>query len=238
MFYIFLLLVILGGIAFWFMNVYNNLQTMMQSIRESLSNLQAALKKRTDLANQIVDIAKGYGDHEKVTYMSVAQGHQTFQNMQMLAQSFPDLKANQTYQNLMNKLEDLESLILNRRENYNASVKKYNSARNRFPAILIAQRLSFGIAPYYEIEDPDFMEKVKVFERDDSEALQQLLENSSRAIGHKVQHTQEVLKQKIDEGADLVKAKTSEYQAKHNQNIDNDDEAVQKETGSETDKSV
>lgn len=238
MFYIFLLLVIVGAAAFWFMSVYNGLQTMMQSIRESLSNLQAALKKRMDLANQIVDIAKGYGDHEKVTYMSVAQGHETFQNMQMLAQSFPDLKANQTYQSLMNKLEDLETLILSRRESYNASVKRYNSARNRFPAVLIAQRLSFGIAPYYEIEDPDFMEKVKVFERDDSEVLQQLVENSGRAIGNRVQHTQAALKQKIDEGTDLVKSKANEYQVKHSQNIDNDDEAVQKETGSETDKSV
>lgn len=218
MFYVVLLLAVIGGIAWWLMGIYNNLQAMMQDIREQLSNLQAALKKRTDLTAQIVDIAKSYGDHEKIVHLSVSQGNQALTNMQALSQEYPQLRANETYQSLMGKLENLENLILDRRERYNAMVNRYNSYRNRFPAVMIAQKLSFGIAPYYEMEDPDFMDKVKVFERDDSEALQRLVDTSTKALGHKMQDAQTLLKQKIDEGQEVIKHKATEIQEKRQQN--------------------
>lgn len=214
MFLLFILIVVIVGIGLWLMGIYNKLQAMMQNIREQLSNLQAALKKRIDLANQIVDIARGYGEHEKLTYMSISQGNSALSQIQVLAQDYPQLKANQTYQTLMDKLEDLENLILSRRESYNAKVREYNSFRNRFPAVLIASKLSFDIAPYYEMEDPDFMEKVKVFERDDTEALQTLVQNSSRAIGEKMSDTQAKLKHKLEEGQSFIKNTADNYRAK------------------------
>lgn len=194
-----LLLIIVGGIIAWTVGIYNNLQGLMQNIREQLSNIQVALKQRIDLTHQIIDIAKSSGDHERQAYSSIQESNQNFQNLQAISQHYPQLQANQTYQNLMNKLENLESTLLDKRVAYNATVKHYNSVRNRFPAVLIAQKLSFGIAPYYEIEDPDFMEKVKIFERDDSEAIQALVQNSGKAIGNKVQQAQSAVSQKIIE---------------------------------------
>lgn len=194
-----LLLIIVGGIIAWTVGIYNNLQGLMQNIREQLSNIQVALKQRIDLTHQIIDIAKSSGDHERQAYSSIQESNQNFQNLQAISQHYPQLQANQTYQALMHKLENLESTLLDKRVAYNSTVKHYNSVRNRFPAVLIAQKLSFGIAPYYEIEDPDFMEKVKIFERDDSEAIQALVQNSSKAIGNKVQQAQSAVSQKITE---------------------------------------
>lgn len=197
--FIFLLLIIAGGIVYWIVQVYNNLQFLMQNIREQLSNIQVALKQRIDLTHQIIDIAKSSGDHERQAYSSIQESNKTFENLQFIAQHYPQLQANQTYQNLMDKLEKLEATLSERRIAYNATVNHYNSVRNKFPAVLIAQKLSFGIAPYYEIEDPDFMEKIKIFERDDSEAIQALMQNSGKAIAHKAQQAQTVVSQKITE---------------------------------------
>lgn len=196
---IFLLLVIVGGIVAWTVGIYNKLQGLMQNIREQLSNIQVALKQRIDLTHQIIDIAKSSGDHERQAYSSIQESNQNFQKLQAISQHYPQLQANQTYQNLMNKLQNLEATLLDKRIAYNSTVKHYNSMRNRFPTVLIAQKLSFGIAPYYEIEDPDFMEKVKIFERDDSEAIQALVQNSGKAIGNKVQQAQSAVSQKITE---------------------------------------
>lgn len=197
-----MLIIILGaliGLIVWVVGIYNKLQGDMQSIREQLSNLQAALKKRVDLANQIIDIAKGYGEHEKISHLSVTNSNKAMSSMKALSQSYPDLKANQTYQTLMTQLEGLEEGILQRRESYNSSVRHYNSYRNRIPTVFIAQKLSFSIAPYYELEDPDFMEKVKLFERDDSEALKQLIESSSASVGNTIQNSKSKIKNQIDE---------------------------------------
>ncbi len=213
-FLFFLLIVIIVAVGFWLMSVYNRLQAMMQRIREELSNLQAILKKRMDLAHQIIDIAKDYGDHEKITLMGISQNQSSLQNMQLLAQNYPALRANETYQNLMNKLEGLENQILSQRMTYNAVVRNYNSYRNNFPAVLIAQKLSFGIAPYYEIEDPDFIEKVKVFDRDDSLVLQELVAYQSKALGAGVQKAGVIVKQKIGEGQEFAQKKLEEYHAK------------------------
>lgn len=194
---IFLLLIIAGAVVYWIVVIYNNLQALMQNIREQLANIQVALKQRIDLTHQIIDIAKSSGDHERQAYSSIQESNKTFQNLQYISQHYPELQANQTYQNLMNKLEKLETTLLEKRVAYNATVNHYNSVRNKFPAVLIAQKLSFGIAPYYEIEDPDFMEKVKIFERDDSEAIQALMQNSGKAIAHKAQQAQNAVSQKV-----------------------------------------
>ncbi|MDN5891782.1 MAG: hypothetical protein L0H51_06415, partial [Psychrobacter sp.] len=63
-----IIVAIVVAILIWVAKTYNRLQTDMQSIREQLSNLQAALKKRVDLANQVIDIAQGYGEHEKLAH--------------------------------------------------------------------------------------------------------------------------------------------------------------------------
>lgn len=181
--FIFVLLVIVVLLAIWAITKYNMLQSSMQGIRESLSNLQASMKKRVDLANQVIDIAAGYGEHEKLTHVSLSNNVEgAIEHVSALAQNYPQLRANETYQKLMEQLERLEQTIFERREDYNGRVKGYNTQRNAFPTVLIARKLNFDVAPYFDLDDPQALNNIKLFERDDSEALRQALNKGSDAL--------------------------------------------------------
>ena len=171
-FLIFVLLVV-AVIAIWLIKTYNRLQTSMQNIREMFSNLQAGLKKRQQLSGQIIEIASGYMAHEQLTQLKVAQNNTG--QMQMVAQAFPQLKADATYQKLMQQLETLE--------NYNNRVNAYNSYRNSFPVVLVAQKLSFSIIQYFDTDDEKFDLQAQSFSRDDTQALQQFIDGSAKAVG-------------------------------------------------------
>ena len=153
----------------------------MQNIHEMFSNLQAGLKKRQQLSGQIIEIASGYMAHEQLTQLKVAQNNTG--QMQMVAQAFPQLKADATYQKLMQQLETLENDILARRENYNKRVNEYNSYRNSFPVVLVAQKLSFNIIQYFDTDDEKFDLQAQSFSRDDTQALQQFIDGSAKAVG-------------------------------------------------------
>lgn len=99
-----------------------------------------------------------------------------------MAQNFPQLKADATYQKLMGQLEALENDILARRENYNNRVKRFNSYRNSFPAVLVAQKLSFDTVEYFDSDDEKFDAQVQSFARDDSAVLQEIIGNSAKAV--------------------------------------------------------
>ena len=154
----------------------------MQNIREMFSNLQAGLKKRQQLSGQIIEIASGYMAHEQLTQQLKVAQNNTGQ-MQMVAQAFPQLKADATYQKLMQQLETLENDILARRENYNNRVNAYNSYRNSFPVVLVAQKLSFSIIQYFDTDDEKFDLQAQSFSRDDTRALQQFNDSSAKAVG-------------------------------------------------------
>jgi hypothetical protein len=177
----FWLLVILIVIVLWLGEGYKKLQSSMQNIREGFSNLQAGLKKRQQLSGQIIEIASGYLEHEQVTQLRVAQSQNT-QQLAAMAQNFPQLRADATYQKLMGQLETLENDILARRENYNNRVKQFNSYRNSFPAVLVAQKLSFGTVDYFDSDDEKFDAQVQNFARDDSAVLQEIIGSSAKAV--------------------------------------------------------
>lgn len=194
------LLMLVAAVAVWAVLQYNKLQAGMQTIRESLSNLQAAMKKRVDLANQVIDIASGYGEHEKLTHVSLSNNIEgAIEQVSALAQNYPQLRANETYQKLMEQLERLEQSIFERREHYNQQVKYYNIMRNGFPTVLVANKLNFVSAPYFDLDDPDALNKVKIFERDDSEALRLALTSGGGAVVRGVANAKARISAKIDE---------------------------------------
>jgi len=183
----------------WAVFQYNKLQGAMQTIREAWSNLQAGMKKRLDLANQIIDIASGYGEHEKLTHVTLSNNIEgAIDRVAALAQNYPQLRANETYQQLMGQLESLEESILARRENYNSRVRAYNTMRNAFPTVLIAGKLKFDVVPYFEIDDAESLEKVKLFARDDSQALRAALDQGGNTVKRKLQQAKEQIAGHLD----------------------------------------
>ena len=189
------IIVVVIALAAYIIKIYNKLQSMMQNIRESFANIQATLKKRLDLSNQIIDIAKDYASSEQMIQLGVSGNGVA--KVAALAQAFPELKANETYQMLMSQLEKIESELLNKRESYNADVKSYNSYKNAFPQVLIASKLSFESVAYFDINDEDFNENLKIFKKDDSARIQEILSDSNKKITDIAMNAKKMINDKI-----------------------------------------
>ena len=194
------IIVVVVALAAYIIKIYNKLQSMMQNIRESFANIQATLKKRLDLSNQIIDIAKDYASGEQMVQLGISGNGVA--KVAALAQAFPELKANETYQMLMSQLEKIEGKLLNRRENYNAEVKSYNAYKNAFPQVLIASKLSFESVAYFDINDEDFSENLKIFKKDDSAKIQDILSDSNKKITDIAMNAKKMINDKISNNSD------------------------------------
>lgn len=190
---LFMLFLLLAGVAYLVISRYNALQTLAHGVREAHANVMASMKKRVDLTNKLIDIAKGYADHEKLTHISVANAGDeisvggaaaagALNQVMKLATQYPDLKANAAYQQLMGQLDQIEADLQTKRETYNREVKGYNTALVKLPVSLYAKQLGFRSAPYFDVDNADSLEKLKDFHSDDAEHLKQMLAEGGRKI--------------------------------------------------------
>ena len=204
-----ILVIALIALTVWIIITYNNLQSYKQVIVEQSSNMQVSLQKRRDLASRVLDVAKGFGDHEKLTHLTVSSNaNASTESLAALSQSFPELKANQTYVQLMKQLEELETNISNKRESYNRAVKNYNTYRSSFPTMLVVGKLRFEAAPYYDAENEDALSHLATFTRDDADAVKDLISASSESLKHSATSLKKSAASKLDEAkkSEIVKS--------------------------------
>lgn len=189
----FLVLTIVVIVVLVLIRQYNRLQGLAQRVREAHANVMASMKKRVDLTNKLIDIAKGYADHEKLTHISVAQTGDdmsagagaavgAINQVMRIASQFPDLKANAAFQQLMGQLDAIETDLQGKREAYNAVVGTYNTAIGQLPVSLYASQLGFRTAPYFDVDNADSLENLRGFHSEDSEHLKQMLAQGTRKI--------------------------------------------------------
>lgn len=158
---------------------YNSLVNLRNRVKEAFATMDVYLKKRWDLIPNIVETVKGYAQHEKETlegivnlrnssYDKMAQNDKMAADNQItgglsklmaLAESYPDLKANQNFLDLSTQLAKVEEDIANSRKYYNAVVRNYNNAVQMFPGNIISSIFGFQEMAMYETAD---RENVKV----------------------------------------------------------------------------
>lgn len=163
------LLLIVG----WAILMYNGLVRGRNMVREGWSGIDVQLKRRANLIPNLVETVKGYAAHEKkvledVTEMrakslnagSVAEQSQAegllgraLGRLFAVAENYPDLKANQNYQELQKQLETTENQIEMSRRYYNGTARDYNIKVESFPSSVIAKQFHFTTAQYFELED-------------------------------------------------------------------------------------
>ncbi len=161
---------------------YNSLVNLKNTVEEAFATMDVYLKKRWDLIPNIVESVKGYAKHEAQTLekvisaRSVRYGDMTDEqklqtNMQLsrelasinvLAEQYPDLKANQNFLDLNRQLNETEEDIANARKYYNAVVRNYNNKIEMFPSSIVANMFKFGKRQMFVIEDEAEKEAVKV----------------------------------------------------------------------------
>jgi LemA protein len=168
--------VILGiavALLVWLVTIYNGLVAMRQRVNQSFADIDVQLKQRHDLVPNLVETVKGYATHERGTLEEVvkarnvamaAQGpaqQAAAENMLSgalrqlfaLSEAYPDLKANQNFQQLQGDLSDIENKLAAARRFFNNSVQEYNTGIEQFPAALIAGPLGFQRREFFDVAE-------------------------------------------------------------------------------------
>ena len=161
---------------------YNKLVKQKVTVEEAFSTMDVYLKKRFDLIPNLVETVKGYAKHESETRIAVSERRgsnydsmtdaekiesgaaisRMIPNIMALAESYPDLKANQNFMNLSNQLEAVEEDIANSRKYYNGAVKRYNMSVQTVPSNIIAGMFHFEKKPMFEVDNAAERQNVQV----------------------------------------------------------------------------
>ncbi len=163
-----ILVVVIYGIS-----LYNHLVNVKHAVSKAWANIDVLLKQRHDELPKLVEVCKQYKQFEQATLQKViearAQVHaaRELQDIGALgkaesalraglggifavAEAYPELKANENFLRLQNRITSLENGIADRRELYNESVNINNVQIEVFPASLIASMFNFGEKPLLE----------------------------------------------------------------------------------------
>ena len=177
-----IVLITIIALVIWLIATYNTFVKMRNNVEEGFSTMDVYMKKRYDLIPNLVETVKGYAKHENDTLekvmaarygaMNSATVEQRLDNENVLqgalkslfavAENYPNLKADQNFQDLQNTLKTLEEEIANSRKYYNGTVKVYNTKREMFPSNISANMFKFEAAKYFEIINEAEKEAPKV----------------------------------------------------------------------------
>ena len=157
---------IIGGIVavvllIWFVSTWNRLVRLEKNVEQSWANIDVLLKQRYDMIPNLVNTVKGYATHEREIFEQFARARQTaagalaqgdvagvaaaegmlaglMPRINMVAEQYPELKADSNFLNLQNQITALENQIADRREFYNASATSFNTAIETIPTNIVA----------------------------------------------------------------------------------------------------
>lgn len=164
--------ILIIGIFIWV--TYNALVTLKIRVDEAWSDITIQLKRRLDLIPNLIETVKGYASHEKQVFQDVTEARANALNAQgvketakaenqfesalksifAVAEAYPDLKANQNFQDLQAELVDTEDKIQAARRFYNTSVRDLNTKIQVFPNNIFAGMLGFVQREFFETDDP------------------------------------------------------------------------------------
>ena len=171
-------LAVLVAIAVYVITIYNALVQIKHNVSKAWANIDVLLKQRHDELPKLIETCKQYMKFEQETLTKVIEARSKVfsareaQNMPALgqaegtlrsaigslfalAESYPELKANQTFQQLQTRISSLENAIADRREFYNESVNINNVRFEQFPDAIIASMMGFKAAQLLEFTEEE-----------------------------------------------------------------------------------
>ncbi len=175
------IVVIVVLILIWAIATYNSLIDFRNRVRDAWSQIDVQLKRRFDLIPNLVETVKGYAKHESETLEEVIQARNHYMTANLpedqlkadgeltnainklfaLAENYPDLKANQNFQELQRELQQTEDKIAIARQFYNDIVMQYNNKIEMVPSNIIAGLFKFKQEKFFEANEKE-KENVKV----------------------------------------------------------------------------
>jgi LemA protein len=157
---------LLAALVMYMVTIYNNLVSLKHSVSKAWSNIDVLLKQRHDELPKLVETCKQYMGFEQETLEKVMQARSAVSaarergdisslgpaesqlrmglgNLFAVAEAYPELKANETFKHLQQRISGLEDTIADRREFYNESVNANNVRIEQFPDLIIARIMGF-----------------------------------------------------------------------------------------------
>jgi LemA protein len=170
------MLVFLGAVAVlvvYAISLYNHLVGVKHAVSKAWANIDVLLKQRHDELPKLVEVCRQYKQFEQATLQKVIEArsrvHAARERQDIgalgqaegalraglgsifaVAEAYPELKADENFIRLQNRITSLENGIADRRELYNESVNINNVQIEVFPASIIAGLFNFGEKPLLE----------------------------------------------------------------------------------------
>lgn len=168
-----ILVLIAAAIIIYAISAYNSLVNLRNKVANSWSQIEVQMKRRFDLIPNLLETVKGYAAHEKQTLEAVVQARNSFMSagshqdvikanselsnglnrLMVVAEAYPELKANENFQELQRELARTEDKITYARQFYNDVTMKYNNAVQMFPTNIFARRYNFVEEPFFTIDE-------------------------------------------------------------------------------------
>jgi LemA protein len=168
--------VILGVVVLallWLVGVYNRLVALRQNRLQAFADIDVQLKQRFDLIPSLVETVKGYAAHESKLFESITAARAGVQNagnmgervqaenmltraiggFTAVAENYPNLKADGSFQQLMGELSDIENKLAAARRFFNNATAELNTAIEQFPAVLFAANFGFKKEEFFELPE-------------------------------------------------------------------------------------
>ncbi len=167
------ILAILVVVLLWVIGMYNSLVRLRNAVKNAWSQIDVQLKRRHDLIPNLIETVKGYMQHERGTLENVTKArnlaaqasgvgeqakaesglNQALSSFFVVAENYPDLKANQNFLALQEELTSTENKIGFARQAYNDQAMQFNNTIEMFPSNIVAGMFSFKQAEFFEIEE-------------------------------------------------------------------------------------
>jgi LemA protein len=166
-----LIFIILVGVLVFFLypsvkKTHDQLKTLDEGIKASWTKIEGLLQRRMDLVPNYLETIKFHAPHEQEVFGAVTRAHlkaatsllrsnkiaanndltNALDQLQAVAERYPDLKADQNFIRLQDELTGIENAIADECRQYNEAVKAYNASRQEFPADIVAALSGFGKA--------------------------------------------------------------------------------------------
>jgi len=163
-------------LLFWAIGLYNRIIRAENECDRMWSNVDVVLQQRYDQFTSLVETIRGYAKHEKEMFDQFAEARmaaagaskggdiggvmkneallgQMLPKIYAVAEQYPDLKANENFLQLQNEISDMENIISDRREAYNAAATNFNNLIEVFPNVMVANWMGKGELDLYVMDD-------------------------------------------------------------------------------------
>lgn len=183
MYFTYAAVIVCVAIIGWYLVTYNALVRARNAVDQAWSHIEVELKRRLDLIQNLVEVAKGYARYESDTFQKVTQPriqanpfasaasantveqdmHRTVNQIMVLAENYPQLRADQSFLNLQTELATTENRIAERRHAYNQTVNAYLNMLHAIPSNVVADIQEMPERSFFDAPD-DEIAKVPTFE--------------------------------------------------------------------------